>query len=973
MSFRLSWNASLLVAFSLAWGPEAASALAGAGPEEGMAALARCEDLYRQRPGERESVRCFRQAVEPGTQERVVERLEELRREHPEDPWLAYYLAGVEWAKRAPRVPALYGEAAELLHRRGDLEGEVDARRGRARFLALVGRLTEAEEELGRLRRLVEGSGDPVLRARVHVEEAAFLLAHGGDLEQAWYLLQEHRDLVLGAPGEGRRELPEDLRRSWLEQAFTVAYELGRYGAAEELGQRLVTLSAAAGDAFLEASHILRLALVALASRLPSEKSRGEIEGLLERALELAQRSGNLSTEVQVHRLLGQIQGETAGRGHLERCVSLARAEIQEPGLEAACLAALAVLEAKDPQGGSRAEAALGDAEETLAGLDEPWLRLDLQQARARVSWEGGDRQAGWEEGLAVLRRIEELRAAQAGEPGRAGILAARWEPYLWLAGELLDRQPETPSRQDLERAFQVMERMRGRILLEAVAARPAAPAEAAPEQAEVEGRRVALQRRLSSPDLPPSERRILEGELGALEQAAAALRHGKAQARGSGSSSFGDSLAGAAAGLGAVEAALAEDEALLSFQHSLWQDLYGRFGGGSWAVVSTRQGSRAYALAGRAELEPSLGLLADLEDPETAPELLIRLYRRLLEPALEELPPQIRHLVIVPDGDLHRLPFGLLRPTPSPGSALAARYQLSLAPSATLWLHWRSSAPTAAAAPALVLADPVLSSSGGAADGDRDGRRGTSGRFLAPPGEALPYARQEGRRVVGLLGGGSRLRLGTEASESFLKAVDPGAYAVLHFAAHARVSAHHPQRSALFLAPGGPAEDGWVQPREIAALRGVAPLVVLAACDSAAGEVVRGEGVMSLARPFFEAGARAVVGSRRPLPDREAARLFEVFYRHLAAGASTGRSLALARRERIEAGGPASGWGSVVLLGDGSFVPFPGGLHGGPDRGAKGLWWPPFRVLPSPWVAVAVLGLLAWVLFRRRSSRGGR
>jgi hypothetical protein len=38
--------------------------------------------------------------------------------------------------------------------------------------------------------------------------------------------------------------------------------------------------------------------------------------------------------------------------------------------------------------------------------------------------------------------------------------------------------------------------------------------------------------------------------------------------------------------------------------------------------------------------------------------------------------------------------------------------------------------------------------------------------------------------------------------------------------------------------------------------------VVILAACESSVGAVRRGEGVLSLARGFFEAGAKAVVGT---------------------------------------------------------------------------------------------------------------
>ena len=58
-----------------------------------------------------------------------------------------------------------------------------------------------------------------------------------------------------------------------------------------------------------------------------------------------------------------------------------------------------------------------------------------------------------------------------------------------------------------------------------------------------------------------------------------------------------------------------------------------------------------------------------------------------LLRAALEDLPPQVDHLILVPDGALHQLPFPMLSNGDRP---LVSRYRLSTVPSATLWLTWR-------------------------------------------------------------------------------------------------------------------------------------------------------------------------------------------------------------------------------------------------------------------------------------------
>ena len=77
-------------------------------------------------------------------------------------------------------------------------------------------------------------------------------------------------------------------------------------------------------------------------------------------------------------------------------------------------------------------------------------------------------------------------------------------------------------------------------------------------------------------------------------------------------------------AGLGAIQVALADDEAMLSFHIGLWETVEGEFAGGSWLVVLTREARSVYRLPDRAELAPMvpvfIGLLAREDGLETAP-----------------------------------------------------------------------------------------------------------------------------------------------------------------------------------------------------------------------------------------------------------------------------------------------------------------------------------------------------------------
>ena len=362
-------------------------------------------------------------------------------------------------------------------------------------------------------------------------------------------------------------------------------------------------------------------------------------------------------------------------------------------------------------------------------------------------------------------------------------------------------------------------------------------------------------------------------------------------------------------------------NEALLSFQVGLWETYEGDYGGGSWLIAVTKNRRTVHRLPDRARLSPVVpvfvGLLEGGQGRETP--AAVRLYEELLSDAVASLPPEVTRLVIVADGALHHLPFEALRATPE-APPLGARYELVQAPSATLWLQWRATAPRAPAGRMLTLADPALA---GGVETEAQSRDATLLQGLRLG--RLPHAREESRAIERHVGGVEAL-IGESASEKALKSRDLGAYDIVHFAAHAVADEAHPERSAVLLAPGDAVEDGLLQVREIEALDLDGRIVVLSACHTAAGVVLSGEGVLSLARAFFEAGAHAVVGSRWPLRDVDAAALFDTFYRHLGQGASLSQALKATQDEARAAGRPASAWAGLVLLGNGDLRPFAGG-----------------------------------------------
>lgn len=122
-----------------------------------------------------------------------------------------------------------------------------------------------------------------------------------------------------------------------------------------------------------------------------------------------------------------------------------------------------------------------------------------------------------------------------------------------------------------------------------------------------------------------------------------------------------------------------------------------------------------------------------------------------------------------------------------------------------------------------------------------------------------------------------------------------------------------------------------------------------------------------SLARAFFEAGARTVVASRWPLRDDEALQLFSSFYEELERGAKVAAAMREARCRAVAEGLPARAWAGALVLGDGNATVRVESTGRRPRSGI---------VLPATAAALLLLSLafgLRRVAHRRRRARAGR
>ncbi len=876
-----------------------------------LAPLSPCEELFAAAPESEEAARCFADAGRNrGVAREAAQRLEELIAEQSERPWLFLYLGNLRFDDPV-RAEELYRRAAAAFARRGDAAGELRAHTSIHAVLIRLGRFAEATHEIDRVEALARQTGDPYRKARTAFLRARQLRLQGGDIQSAYALLSAAQE-ALGP------ESLYTLQRDALDELANLSFELGRFAETRTWYGRLAELAAARGE-LRTAANARYGALRVLIERLkemPGADLRREVEDEARAVLDLAAQIQHRDLAGRAHLILGHLSRGRESQAHLDQCL----ADMVTVDDRISCLEALSRLRRREgnPQEALRIlHAALDLAQQTQS----PWSRANILRERMRVGWDALPREQAIGFSEMTLDWIETIRERQSGDSGRTALLSLWAEDYYWPSGRLLEDATSGGDPASVAEAFGIIERLRARTLLESLAAARANPASQDRSRHELALEGIArIQRRLLDPDLPADERGKALRDLQRLEIAEASLRDLLAR---QGQEPARVALPGASL-LPAVRRSLEPDEAMLSFQIGCDEGPWGDFGGGSWLLVITRDQVHVQRLnRDRVALRPAVrlfnGLFERRDGSETRP--AAGLYQDLLAEALRGLPARIRRLVMVPDDALHQLPFAALRPTPG-DLPLAYRYEISVAPSAALWLHWRSRPPRAAAEPLLALADPVPL--GGAADRPAAERAAIFTRpvRLGP----LPYARREGKAAVRHLDSGSLLRVGVDASEGFFKKTDLSRFAILHFATHAVLDEDHPDRSGVLLTAAPATEDGILQLREIVPLDLAGRIVVLSSCRSASGTVLRGEGVLGLARAFFQAGAHTVIASLWPLRDDDGAALFDRFYDHLGQGESLAAALRAAQRERAEEGAPAYAWAGLVVLGDGDIVPLPGG-----------------------------------------------
>jgi CHAT domain-containing protein len=463
----------------------------------------------------------------------------------------------------------------------------------------------------------------------------------------------------------------------------------------------------------------------------------------------------------------------------------------------------------------------------------------------------------------------------------------------------------------DTNEAFQVLETARGRSIADTLRGDPAHPVRADPIS-EAAGKEVSRIQLALLHEANPGERASLLERLFQAEQVLTPL--GKPDSR-----LQQATIRAHPVRLGTLQRSLRPDEMILEYVLDEPS---------SFCLHVTRTGAAVTMLpAGRKRIEELADrYLAEVRSKESNAETGENLYSLLVRP-IPAVDSKSR-LIIVPDGELHLLPFGSL---PDPRGRYFLESQIvSYAPSATVLYLIRNSLTAKPPTQAFLGVGGVQYMQHGTTrtKGDSGSDSASTAASVDPfdlVGSQLgdlPSTRYEVIAASQVFGE-TKLLLGRDATEAAFKAQPLADFEIIHIAAHGIASAKFPDRAALVLGSDPKsAEDGLLQVREIRDLSLNADLVTLSACDTGVGRLEGEEGITNLVRAFLFAGARSVVASLWTADDPSTRTLMERFYRHIAAGEGKGSALRHAQMDLLAEFGDQAlpfYWAGFIMVGDGS------------------------------------------------------
>lgn len=168
--------------------------------------------------------------------------------------------------------------------------------------------------------------------------------------------------------------------------------------------------------------------------------------------------------------------------------------------------------------------------------------------------------------------------------------------------------------------------------------------------------------------------------------------------------------------------------------------------------------------------------------------------------------------------------------------------------------------------------------------------------------------------------------------------------FKVIHLATHASANDQFPDFSYLAFSESG-TENSILYIKDLYNMVLNAQMVTLSACQTGIGKLQKGQGMMSLSKGFFYAGAKSLVNTLWKINDKSTVKLMQYFYEDLSKGKSKKEALRNAKLKYLETTDDALlrhpyYWAAFTVSGD-----------PGPISEQTSTWW------------IVVLAILAFVI----------
>lgn len=305
------------------------------------------------------------------------------------------------------------------------------------------------------------------------------------------------------------------------------------------------------------------------------------------------------------------------------------------------------------------------------------------------------------------------------------------------------------------------------------------------------------------------------------------------------------------------------------------------------------------------------------------------KLYNLLIDPVKATISKKAK-LIIIPDDYLYYIPFETLTDTSIPESSrvdfsklnyLISNHLVSYNYSSALWINSRKKnlkEQNNSRKDNFIAFAPVFDKK------DSIGTVNINSKYFS----ALPNSKEEIQDIQELFkkkGKYAKIYLSNEASEDAFKNNIKG-YKYIHIATHGFSNDNNPELSGLVFSNlqkqtansnATPDTDGILYSGEMYNLDLNANLVVLSACETGIGKLIKGEGLIAMTRGFLYSGAPNILFSLWKVPDKHTKNLMVEFYKNILSGSDYSKALTEIKLQMIqkEESSLPKFWGGFILI----------------------------------------------------------